>query len=108
MEEKKGIKHDGDKPCFDLLCGEFLFDVANVMTFGSKKYAPRNYLGLKWCRVFNSCMRHLWAWFIGEDNDKETGKSHLAHAGCCVMMLYEMQLRKKENDNRPVSDKKRK
>ena len=99
----EGIKHDKEKPRFELLCGEFLFDVAEVMTFGAKKYADRNYMGLKWTRVFSACMRHLWAWFTGEEADKETGKSHLAHAGCCVMMLYEMQKRK-GNDDRPLKD----
>jgi len=97
----EGIKHDTEKPRFDLLCGQFLFDVAEVMTFGAKKYADRNYLGLKWTRVFAAGMRHLWKWFCGEENDPETGKPHLAHAGCCVMMLYEMAMLRKENDDRP-------
>lgn len=96
----EGIKYDAEKPRFDLLCGECLFDVAYIMTFGAKKYADRNYLGLKWTRVFAAGMRHAWSWFIGKELDEETGKPHLAHAVCCFMMLYEMATRE-ELDDRP-------
>jgi hypothetical protein len=97
----EGMKNDETKPRFDLLDGEFIFEVATVMTFGAKKYADRNYMQLKWTRVFSACMRHLWKWFLGEKADNETGKSHLVHAGCCCMMLYEMR-KSKKNDDRPI------
>lgn len=36
-------------------------------------------------------MRHMWAWWGGQDKDPETGFSHLAHAACCIafLMAYE-------------------
>ena len=35
-------------------------------------------------------MRHLWKWHRGEDLDKESGLTHLAHAawGCFTLIWY--------------------
>jgi hypothetical protein len=72
------------------------------MTFGAKKYDDRNYSkGMKWGRLFGAAMRHLWAFWLREEADKETGKSHLAHAICCCMMLRELTKTHKEFDDRP-------
>ena len=35
-------------------------------------------------------MRHLWAYKEGEQNDPETGVTHLAHALCCIMFMTEL------------------
>lgn len=43
--------------------------------------------GMAWSRPFGALMRHMWAWWGGEDNDPETGYSHLSHALCCVVFL---------------------
>lgn len=83
-----GVKTDSEKPRLDLIDPEFLFEVSQVMTFGAKKYAPNNWRGgMPFSRLFSALMRHLWAYWHGEENDAETGLSHLAHAGCCLMFL---------------------
>ena len=77
----------------DLLPPKALVGIADVFTFGAKKYADFNYKnekGLDWGRVYASAIRHLNAWNGGEDNDIETKKSHLYHAGCAVMMLIDL------------------
>jgi hypothetical protein len=38
---------------------------------------------------FAALLRHLFAWWRGEELDPESGLSHLAHAGCCLMFLME-------------------
>jgi hypothetical protein len=38
-------------------------------------------------RYFGALMRHMTAWYDGEKKDPESGKSHLAHAGCCLLFL---------------------
>lgn len=59
-----------------------------MLAFGAGKYAPRNWeQGITYSRVWSAAMRHLTAWWQGEDSDVETGLSHLAHAGCCVLFL---------------------
>jgi hypothetical protein len=38
-------------------------------------------------RYIGALMRHITAWIRGEKTDPETSKSHLAHAGCCLLFL---------------------
>lgn len=95
-----GIKHDQEKPDYSLLSSWSLDEVAQVMTYGKRKYDSHNWRkGLNNSRLFSAAMRHLWAWNRGEDFDPETGFSHLAHAGCCVLMILEnVKLRPKLDD----------
>ena len=81
-------KFDQGKPAYHLLMPEFLDGVAKVLEFGARKYEPNNWArGAEWSRYFAALQRHMWAWWGGEDNDPETGMSHLYHAGCCLMFL---------------------
>lgn len=94
----KGKKFDGDKPRYDLLAPEALEEIAKVLTYGAKKYEARNWeKGISYGRVFSACMRHLWAWWGGEDDDPETGISHLAHAGCSIIFLLTYVKRNQNN-----------
>jgi hypothetical protein len=46
--------------------------------------------------------RHLAKWWEGEDNDPETGRSHLAHAGARILFLIWYTKRNmKKHDDRP-------
>lgn len=82
------MKYDSGKLRYDLVPPEALEEITRVLGFGATKYADRNWEnGINYGRVFGACMRHLWAWWRGEDNDSETGISHLAHAGCCIFFL---------------------
>lgn len=88
---EKGIKHDQEKTRFDLLESEWLKGVADVMTYGAKKYSAWNWTKLedRW-RVYNSLLRHLFAYWTGETNDKEIGLNHLFHVACNAMMLWSL------------------
>ena len=99
MVAKKETK---DKPRYDLLPPEALESITLALMFGAKKYSDHNWLqGVKWSKYFSACMRHMWAWWRGEEVDKESGLPHLAHAGCCVLFLLTYQLRKmKKFDDR--------
>lgn len=96
-----GAKDDAEKLRIDLLPIAGLTEVAQVFTFGAKKYGARNWHGLSVSRLFAAAMRHLWAWWLKEDNDAETGRSHLAHAACCVLMALEQMQRRPQYDDRP-------
>lgn len=101
MADNSGVKFDGDKVRMDLLPPELLFAVAKILSFGSKKYSPRNWeQGMSWGRVFAALMRHMWAWWGGEDKDPETGESHLWHAGCCIAFLIAYEARGVGTDDR--------
>lgn len=96
-----GSKDDAEKARTDLLPVAALEEVAHVMTFGAKKYAPYNWQGLSVSRLYGAALRHLWAWWRGEDADPETGRSHLAHAACCVLMALDQMLARAQYDDRP-------
>lgn len=98
----EGRKDDQGKLPYDLIAPELLEEVARVLRFGAQKYEPRNWEGgMKWSRCFAALMRHMWAYWRGEDKDPETGFLHLAHAACCVMFLLAYQLRRAGEDDRP-------
>ncbi len=106
-EEKKdgwteGVKYDEGKLPYHLLPPELLEGVAAVLQFGAEKYSARNWeLGMDWSRPFGALMRHMWAWWRGEEADPETGFSHLWHAGCCIAFLIAYERRNVGKDDRP-------
>lgn len=80
------------KPRLDLVPWGAVTEIAEVLTFGAAKYEDNNWArGARWGRYFAALCRHIFAWWRGEDRDPETGKSHLAHAGCCLLFLMEYQ-----------------
>jgi len=111
MEQQKsepGWKADAGKARMDLLAPEFLTLTAEVLDFGARKYAARNWeRGMSWGRVFGALMRHLWAWWGGEKLDKETRLPHLAHASCCLMFLMAYEQRRIGTDDRRLEKEKK-
>jgi hypothetical protein len=100
---EEGVKHDADKNPLHLLPFDALEGIAEILDYGQRKYSPRNWeKGMAWHRPFRACMGHMWAWWRGEDNDPETGKSHLLHAGCCILFLIAYERRNVGIDDRPI------
>lgn len=96
-----GIKHDQGKPDMSLLSSTALFKIAEVMSYGKKKYSAHNWRGgFIWSRPLAAAARHLYAYINGEDKDPETGLSHLAHACCCLFFVLEFEETHKELDDR--------
>jgi len=56
--------------------------------------------GMKWGRMFGAMMRHAWAWWMREDKDPETGRSHMWHVLCCAAMLVAYEQRGTGEDDR--------
>ena len=84
----EGTKHDGDKIRTDLYPVASFLGTCRVLTHGAKKYAARNWeKGILFGRVYGALLRHVFAWWGGEDVDPESGEHHLDHAGCCVAFL---------------------
>jgi hypothetical protein len=72
----------------ELFPPEVIVAISKVLTFGAKKYTDENWRqGIKYKRVYGALQRHLMAWYAGQENDNETGMSHLWHAGCCLTFL---------------------
>lgn len=88
-----GVKHDGFKLDWSFLPPEVIEEALKVYAMGAKKYGRANYLkGIAYSRLFSAAMRHLWAWWRGEEKDEESGLSHLSHALWNVMSLLEFTL----------------
>lgn len=93
----------GRKPQrFELVPMAALGRVAEVYAFGASKYEDHNWLrGYDWSLSFGALMRHLTAFWSGEDDDPESGLSHVAHAGFHVLALLTFAQRFPELDDRP-------
>jgi hypothetical protein len=100
-----GQKADAGKDPWHLLPWDAVRGIVQVLRFGAGKYEPRNWeRGMDWSRCFSACIRHLTAWFEGEDKDPETGLSHLWHAGCCILFLIAFEARGIGRDDRPKGE----
>lgn len=100
----EGRKDDQGKPRMDLLPPELLDAVAMVLSFGAGKYGERNWeAGMAWGRPYAALMRHMNAWWAGEDKDQETGMSHLWHACACLAFIVAYEQRGVGTDDRPTS-----
>lgn len=98
---KLGLKYDNGKPSIGLIPNKALVQIADVFDFGAKKYGRHNYReGLQFSRLIDAAYRHLGAFNDGEDLDPESGKSHIAHLGCCVTMLLTFMKEHPELDDR--------
>lgn len=76
-------------------------EAADVMTFGAEKYAMFNFRkGMKYSRLWSAALRHMIAWWRRDENDDESGINHLAHAICCLLMLREIQIIERGEDDR--------
>ena len=74
-----------------------------AMAVGAKKYGQFNW---RWKKVKASiyiaaARRHLAQWFDGQDEDPETGVSHLAHARACLGILLDAMSLDQMIDDRP-------
>jgi len=84
----EGYKDDNGKLRYDLLAPEALAGLVRVLTDGAEDHGERNWEhGLHYHRVFGAAMRHLWAWWSGEEVDSKSGLSHLDHAAANVHFL---------------------
>ena len=80
-----------------------LDEVGRVFTYGADKYSTRNWeLGMEWGRLYAASLRHLNAFWWGENSDPDSGLLHLAHAVACIMMLLNYQINSRGTDTRPT------
>lgn len=104
---KRALKNDSEKVRMELLSVPALRAISEVLTFGAKKYASHNWRkGFEWSRLYGAALRHLTAHMDGEDTDPESGLSHLAHLGCCVLFLLEHEIDGLGTDDRYIRNTK--
>jgi hypothetical protein len=96
------IKYDGGKPCaFRGLVKYFpraSLAVAEISTFGAKKYAWNGWEGVEEGieRYSDAMVRHLFKEGSGEIYDPDSGLLHAAHTAWGALARLELMLREKE------------
>lgn len=97
----KGTKNDQGKARINLVPVEAIEGAAKAFGFGADKYGVDNFRnGIAYRRLADATMRHLLAYMNGEDNDPESGLSHLDHGLASLSMLKFMSVHKTELDDR--------
>lgn len=93
------MKFDTDKLRYDLVPPSAFRALAEILTYGAKKYKPNNWRYVEdYDRYTAALYRHLEAWRAGEECDEESGKPHLWHALCNVAFLIELTGDKANDD----------
>lgn len=80
-----------------------LMMVALAMEEGARKYGRHNYrvAGVKHSIYYDAVMRHMMAWWEGEDIDPDSGLPHVAKAMASLAVLLDSILYGNDNDDRP-------
>lgn len=77
-------------------------ECARVFDYGRKKYAEWNWAkGMPWSVPLACAARHLRQIIDGEDMDEESGRLHVGHVYCNIVMLLQYQKTYKDGDNLP-------
>lgn len=88
--QEGGAKQTDGKLPLQLTPWLSVMEMVRVLEFGAQKYDSWNWSkGLSFMGCIASTMRHLIKFISGQDNDDESGLSHIAHAMCnCAFLLH--------------------
>ena len=91
------------KPALGLIPLRALQAAAGAHALGAAKYGPWNWRehSVAASVYVNAILRHLKAWQEEEDDDPESGVSHLGHVMACCGILLDAQAQGKLVDDRP-------
>lgn len=78
-------------------------EMALGMAEGDRKYGSHNYrvAGVRASVYYDAAMRHLMAWWEGEDTDPESGLNHITKTLSCLSVLRDSMHRGNWVDDRP-------
>ncbi len=80
-----------------------LMEVGLAMMEGARKYGRHNYrvAGARASVYYDASLRHLFAWWEGQDIDPDSGLSHISKAIATLVVLRDTMLNAKLVDDRP-------
>lgn len=80
-----------------------LMECGLVKLHGDLKYGRYNWreAGVRYSVYYDACMRHLMAWWEGEDLDPDSGLPHLTHAMTGLAVLRDAIMQDMAEDDRP-------
>jgi hypothetical protein len=81
-----------------------LLELGLAMMEGGRKYGTHNYreAGVRYSTYYDAAMRHLTAWWEGEDIDPDSGLPHVVKAMACMLVLRDSQHMGNGIDDRPT------
>ena len=90
-----------------LVSSPVLLEMSLGMLEGACKYGAHNYrvAGVRGSVYYDAAMRHLMAWWEGEDIDPESGIHHLGKAMSCLSVLRDAMIQDNWYDDRPPKTK---
>jgi hypothetical protein len=92
------------KPAMSVVPAPALVHLMRAMMDGARKYEPFNWRrqNVSSSIYYDAALRHLMAWFDGEEIAEDSGVHHLGHVMACCAILLDAQAQGTLNDNRPV------
>jgi hypothetical protein len=80
-----------------------MMEVDVAMFEGAMKYGRHNYraIGIRSSVYFDATLRHLFAWWEGQDIDPDSGLHHITKAIAGLMVVRDAMLQGKVDDDRP-------
>lgn len=81
-----------------------LMEVGLAMMEGGRKYGTHNYraIGVRMSTYYDATLRHLTAWWEGENIDPDSGVHHLTKAIACLFVVRDSMLMGNCEDDRPI------
>jgi hypothetical protein len=94
QNKNQEIKQDDGKIDYTLLDWGAIRKLVEVREYGVKKYNKRDsWQEVSKERYIKALLRHVIAYADREENDKESGLNHLAHAMCNCMFILSGKLK---------------
>lgn len=80
-------------------------EIGLAMLEGALKYGRHNYrsIGVRTSVYYDAALRHLTAFWEGQDIDPDSGLPHIVKAAACLVVLRDSQLMGNVVDDRPPS-----
>lgn len=93
------------KPAISLIPATSLVHIADAFGDGAAKYGPANWRNdpVSVTTYADAALRHLFAWFDGEETAEDSGVHHLAHAAACLCIIMDAQEQRSLVDDRPTA-----
>lgn len=80
-----------------------IMEMGLAMMEGARKYGRHNYraVGVRASVYYDALMRHMMAWWEGEDIDPDSGLCHITKALTCLAVLRDSMIMENWKDDRP-------
>jgi len=88
---------------FSTVSAPVVAEIGLAMLEGARKYGRHNYraVGVRGSVYYDAFLRHIMAWWEGEDIDPDSGLNHVTKALACLVVLRDSMLIGNWTDDRP-------